>query len=119
MTLRKAALFALATAVAVNGFMGPAAAQDRIAPPPEMTQYHCLALEQASGHEEPSLTSPPTRMPDGRLRMLDKDESGYASMAAGEPPPRWIALYSSPQGHENTFMGHFQSASFKCRPANG
>lgn len=94
------------------------AQQPPAAEAPQKTRYICTALERAGGHEEPSLTSPPMRMDDGRLRILENDEKAYASWT-GENVPGWLALYNSENGSSDAFLGHFPSDAFKCQAILG
>lgn len=120
MNSRKAFLTTLAAGtIMFAAFTHPVSAQDSTSPaspPPESTRYQCVALEEAGGQQEPSLTSPPTRMPDGRIRILKKDEVAYGSWAT-EEPPEWIALYGARDGEATSFFGHFPSKYFKCQTA--
>lgn len=118
MNLSKDSLFLIAVAAAAAPVIAPALAQDGRVQTAQTQQYQCTALERAGGHEEPSLTSPPMRMTDGRLRILEENQKAYASWAS-DGTPGWIALYSSSEGGADAFLGHFPSESFKCEAVEG
>lgn len=107
--LLAAAAFALLCPIAED-----TAAQQPPADAPQTRIYVCTAIDRAGGHEEPSLISPPMRMEDGRLRILEQDETAYASWT-GDNTPGWLALYAGQDGSSGSFLGHFPSDSFKCK----
>lgn len=113
LTKASSSLLAAAVLAAIHVIPRPGAAQQPPAEPPPGEGYVCTALERVGGHEEPSLTSPPTRMEDGRLRILEEGETAHANWP-GEAAPEWIPLYEAQDAGSDSFLGHFPSEFFKC-----